>query len=159
MLTVTFHIGRKLSCPVQKFKNLVRTVCGRFDLANAAVGVAIVDNKQIRKMNKTFLHRNTVTDCLSFDLSENGGGRKWFEIVVNGERAALLAKRRGHTAQAEMALYITHGLLHNLGFNDRSASQAKKMHLLEDEILQQQGFGPVYDGKNKIVPNKRRRKC
>lgn len=110
-------------------------------------------------MNKTFLHRNTVTDCLSFDLSENGGGRKWFEIVVNGERAALLAKRRGHTAQAEMALYITHGLLHNLGFNDRSASQAKKMHLLEDEILQQQGFGPVYDGKNKIVPNKRRRKC
>jgi probable rRNA maturation factor len=159
MLTVTFYISREFACPGQKFKKLVRAICRRFDLTNAAVGIAIVSNKQIRVMNKKFLRRNAVTDCLSFDLSENENSRKLFEIVVNGERAASLAKKRGHSAQAELALYITHGLLHNLGFNDQLPAQAGKMHLLEDEILQQQGFGPVYNKKNKIASNKRRQKC
>ena len=41
-----------------------------------------------------------------------------FDLIVNGELAAREAARRGHGAEAELALYITHGLLHNLGFND-----------------------------------------
>jgi probable rRNA maturation factor len=136
---------RDVNCPIQKLKRMVRVICRRFGLANAAVGIAIVDNKQVRKINEKFLHCKTVTDCLSFDLSDANGSRRLFELVVNGEKANSEAIRRGHSSQAELALYITHGLLHNLGFNDHSPAQAKKMHRLEDEILQQQGFGRVYD--------------
>ena len=98
-----------------------------------------------------------MTDCLSFDLSEHKDKRRWFELVVNGERAKSEAAKRGHSAQAELALYVVHGLLHNLGFNDCSAAQAKKMHLLEDEILRRYGFGSVYD--KKADRNKRLKKC
>jgi probable rRNA maturation factor len=156
-----------IRCPAQKLKKLVRAVlsraksrgCSRFGLANATVSITIVDNRRIRKLNKQFLNRKTSTDCLSFDLSDADGSRKWFELVVNGERAISQAVRRGHSAQAELALYVVHGLLHNLGFDDRLAAQAKKMHRLEDEILQQQGFGPVYDRKNKVAMGKRLKKC
>jgi probable rRNA maturation factor len=79
--------------------------------------------------------------------------------VVNGEKAKSQAARRGHCAQAELALYITHGLLHNLGFDDLLPKKANEMHRLEDEILQQQGFGLVYDKKRKVLPDKRRQKC
>ncbi len=44
-----------------------------------------------------------------------------------------------------MALYITHGLLHNLGFDDADPEQARRMHAAEDEILQDFGYGLVYN--------------
>ena len=53
-------------------------------------------------------------------------------------------RKVGHSAEAEIALYITHGLLHNLGFDDASEQQAEEMHRMEDEILQQAGFGTVF---------------
>lgn len=145
--------------PVQKLEKLVCAVCKRFKISNATVDIAIVGNDCISKLNEQFLNRKNITDCLSFDLSEHKENHRWFELVVNGEKAKSQAAERGHSAQAELALYIVHGLLHNLGFDDSSEAQAKKMHFLEDEILQQQGFGPVYDRKNKITKSKRLKKC
>ena len=55
------------------------------------------------------------------------------------------AAQRGHSTEAELALYLTHGLLHNLGFNDADKAAAERMHDMEDEILQQAGFGVVYN--------------
>jgi probable rRNA maturation factor len=145
--------------PVHKFEKLVRAVCTRFRLANATVSIEIVANSRIRKLNARFLNCKTVTDCLSFDLSDDDDDCRCFELVLNGEGAISEAAKRGHSAQAELALYVIHGLLHNLGFDDCSVAQAKKMHRLEDEILQQQGFGPVYEKRCKVVMGKRRKKC
>ncbi|RKY23526.1 MAG: rRNA maturation RNase YbeY, partial [Planctomycetota bacterium] len=68
-----------------------------------------------------------------------------FELVLNGELAVKQANLRDHSAEAELALYITHGLLHNLGFDDDTEARAKEMHDAEDEILQQLDYGPVYN--------------
>jgi len=147
-----------------KLKKLVRTVCNRFKLSKATVSIAIVDDAEIRRLNKRFLNRNSTTDCLSFDLSDDANvpaisalrtgvkkrktkdeNRKLLELVVNAESAVKEAKLRGHSSETELALYITHGLLHNLGFDDSQRAKAKKMHKTEDEILQQLGFGLVYN--------------
>jgi len=127
-----------------RLKKLVKAVCTRFKLSKATVGIAIVDDAEIRKVNKQFLNRSSTTDCLSFNLSDNDA-RKSFELVVNAEKAVKEANLRGHSSEAELALYITHGLLHNLGFDDSTQGQAKKMHDAEDEILQQLGYGSVYN--------------
>jgi probable rRNA maturation factor len=74
---------------------------------------------------------------------------KSFELVVNGETAVRQAKLRGHSSEAELALYITHGLLHNLGFDDSTKKKAEKMHSTEDKILRQFGYGPVYNKAEK----------
>jgi len=129
-----------------QLKNLVSAICNRFEISRATVGIAIVDDAQIRRINKQFLNRDWATDCLSFDLSDKGKqSPKSFELVVNAEEAAREASLRGHPAEAELALYVTHGLLHNLGFDDTAPDQAEKMHQTEDEILQQLGFGLVYN--------------
>jgi probable rRNA maturation factor len=137
----------KVSLP--RIKKLVRLICRRFQLTNAMVGIAIVDDTQMRKVNAQFLNRKFTTDCLSFDLSDEQAFQsgKSFELVVNGELALKEADLRGHNAEAELALYITHGLLHNLGYDDSTGKQAKKMHEMEDKILQQFGYGLVYNKK------------
>jgi probable rRNA maturation factor len=136
---------KNIDINLPRLKKLVKTICSRFKLSKAIISIAIVDDTQIRKMNKQFLNRDNPTDCLSFNLSDNKkNSAKSFELVVNGEMAVKQAKLRGHSAEAELALYITHGLLHNLGFDDSTKKQAEKMHNIEDQILQQLGYGPVY---------------
>ena len=130
-----------------KIKKLVEAVCNRFKLSKATVSIAIVDEAQIRKLNNQFLNSKSTTDCLSFDLSDDEVPQspKLLELIVNGEMAVRQANLRGHSSEAELALYITHGLLHHLGFDDSTESQARKMHDMEDEILQQLGYGLVYN--------------
>ena len=148
---ITVQITKSFDEPdvdFSKLTKLVKGVCSRFRVSTATVSIAIVDDAEIRRVNKEFLSRDRPTDCLSFDLSDESSRSKTtklFELVVNGERAVKEAKSRGHSGEAELALYITHGLLHNLGFHDGTKAEAKKMHDTEDEILQQLGYGLVYN--------------
>ncbi len=134
-------------CPQARLKRLVRTVCRQFGAANVRVTVAVTGNDTIRHLSRRFLNRGKVTDCLAFDLSDETG--RWFDLVVNGQKAAIEATGRGHSPQAELALYVTHALLHTLGLDDRRSADAARMHRLEDKILSEHGFGPVYSAPRK----------
>jgi probable rRNA maturation factor len=152
IIQITENSKNTCSHPL-KLKKLVKAVCARFKLSKATISIAIIDDSQIRKVNKQFLHKDRPTDCISFNLSDKKkDSAKSFELVVNAEMAARQAKLRGHSSEAELALYITHGLLHNLGFDDSTKKQAEKMHNVEDQILQQLGYGSVYNtSKNKLL--------
>lgn len=155
---ITVQITKKfkdIQINLSKLRKLVKTVCARFNLLNATVSITLVGDAEIKRLNKQFLNRNSTTDCLSFNLSYDGiDSVKSFELVINAERAVEQAALREHSGQAELALYVTHGLLHNLGFNDSSLRQAKKMHDTEDKILQQLGYGLVY---NKALSGSKRK--
>lgn len=139
-----------IDVPLSKLENLVKTVCNRFAGSETPdtryeVSIAIVDDTKIRELNTQFLDHKTTTDCLSFDLSDDDEELKIFDLIVNGEMAIRQADLRGHSSEAELALYITHGLLHNLGFDDLTSDEALTMHNTEDEILKQMGYGFVYN--------------
>ncbi len=129
-----------------KLKKLVKSICNRFKLPKVTISIAIVDDERFRKLNKKFLNRSRTSDCLSFDLSDDTRPQspRLFELIINGQAAVRQARLRGHSSEAELALYVTHGLLHNIGFDDSTNKKAKKMHDTEDEILQQFGYGLVY---------------
>ena len=130
-----------------KTEELVAAVCKRFGLVAATVSIAIVDDERFRELNLRFRKSESVSDCLSFDLSEGPetDSEKLFELVVNGQMAVRQATLRNHSSQAELALYMVHGLLHNLGFDDVREGRAEEMHNTEDEILGQLGYGLVYN--------------
>ena len=147
---ISVHIARDfkdIEVRLPKLRKLIKAICNRFKLSKATVSIAIVDDAQIRELNNQFLNSKSITDCLSFDLSDDEVPQspKLLELIVNGEMAVRQANLRGHSSEAELALYITHGLLHHLGFDDSTESQARKMHDMEDEILQQLGYGLVYN--------------
>ena len=139
-----------LKADLSKLEKLVRAICEKFEAPNATIHIGIVDDAGIIKMHHQFLQKDTTTDVISFDLSDEFEPGQTFQIVVNAEMAERQAAKRGHSPEAELALYITHGLLHNLGFDDIDAEDAQKMHETEDEILQQFGFGIIYHKQENI---------
>jgi probable rRNA maturation factor len=150
IMGIVIHISRQIvgiKFSQERLKKLAVAVCKRFKVADAIINIYITGDSQMQRLNKKFLHRSSNTDCISFDLSDGRSGRRrLFDFVVNGQMAEKEAKKRGHSVEAELALYIVHCLLHNLGYSDKTVGQARKMHLAEDKILQQQGFGLVYKG-------------
>ncbi|RKY12449.1 MAG: rRNA maturation RNase YbeY [Planctomycetota bacterium] len=143
-IVVEITCGRRgLDVDFDRLRRLGRSICSRFAFERATINIAIVGDEEIKKVNADFLDTPEPTDVISFDLSEETG-TKSFEVIINAEEAARQATQRGHSTEAELALYITHGLLHNLGFDDADETSGEKMHSTEDEILQQAGFGIIY---------------
>lgn len=132
-----------------ELETLVRAICEKFGLSGATISVGVVDDDRISELNRQFLDHEGTTDSLSFDLSDGDDPDepRVFDLIVNGQMAAREAAERGHSPRAELALYVTHGLLHQLGFDDGTPEQARRMHETEDEILQHTGFGVVYNSR------------
>lgn len=132
-----------------RLRQLARKVCKRFHAVAARVAVSIVDDAQIKILHKQFFNTSKTTDVISFDLTDELESVKHFDIIMNIEQARRQAQKRGHSTEAEISLYLVHGLLHQLGFDDLQPEQARRMHLEEDAILQDAGYGKVYDSTRK----------
>jgi probable rRNA maturation factor len=96
--------------------------------------LAVVGKDEIAGLNRRWLSRGGATDVLSFDLSGAGGGL-CAQLVVCGEVAREQGRRRGLPVQRELMLYVVHGLLHLMGYEDHTIRGAAKMHAREEELL------------------------
>jgi probable rRNA maturation factor len=121
--------------PRMRIAELVRFVARREKARVEEVDVAVVSARRIAAINHEFLGRRKITDVLSFDLSDSPDGPLFAEIVVCGEVAARQALLRGHGPRRELLLYVAHGMLHLLGYDDRNQTAADRMHRREEQLL------------------------
>jgi probable rRNA maturation factor len=69
------------------------------------------------------------TDVLAFDLSAPGAVRVLLaDIIISADTAARNAKIFHTTPLYELYLYVVHGVLHLLGYDDKTKAQRKLMH-------------------------------
>jgi len=125
-------------------ETLIQTICKAYQVSDAMVSVAVIDDAETCRVNAKYLGHEGTTDCFSFDLTDDTEERSHFEVIVNGEKAMEQARLRGHSDLAELVLYITHGMLHNLGHDDGDEDKAQEMHAEEDRILKALGYGTIY---------------
>jgi probable rRNA maturation factor len=113
-------------------------LCGA-GLEEAEVSLAIVDDATIHALNRQYLSHDEPTDVLSF-LLEREAGRLEGEIVVSRETAAKSAPAYGWRAEDELLLYVIHGALHLVGFDDNTPDAAAEMRRREQHYLEQFGL-------------------
>ncbi len=100
------------------------------------ITICFVDDKRIKALNLRYLHKNAPTDVLSFDLSEaKGQGPICADIVVSADTAAGNARAFKTTTSVELKLYVIHGLLHLLGYNDRTPKNKILMRKKESQYV------------------------
>jgi probable rRNA maturation factor len=74
----------------------------------------ITDDRELRRLNKSFLGKDYPTDVLSFPEPENGF---LGEMAISAERAAEQARDRGHQPGEELRILMLHGVLHLMGMD------------------------------------------
>src|SRR5438128_3013960 len=125
----------------RKMREVVRAVLDGEGKPEAEISLAFVDNATIHTLNKRYLDHDEPTDVLSFPLSE--GKKLAGELVIGAEVAQAQAAERGHDVQAELALYVIHGLLHLCGYDDHSDEDVKEMRERERAYLKELGYPDI----------------
>ena len=137
-----------LRIPTRLIKRTVRATLKKSGYEGSAVSLSIVDNREIRRLNRQYLGRNEVTDVISFPLSSPAdppGDNLIGEVVVSAQKALQEAHRLsayGHAQagrklhpQSELLLYIIHGVLHLIGYDDTKLAARLKMEQAQQSIL------------------------
>jgi len=130
--------NRQDALPIDKrlLRRLVKYVADEEGCKILSIDVAIVSADEIERLNRKYLNREGITDVMSFDLSEVGSDELDGQIVVCADAAALQSKHYGLDVQDELMLYVIHGLLHLIGYDDTSADLASKMRVRQKQILE-----------------------
>lgn len=102
---------------------------------SAAVSVAVVDDPAIHQINREYLQHDYPTDVLSFALFDEPPMRLEGQIVVSADTAKVGAVEAGWSAGDELLLYIVHGTLHLVGYDDHDPSAAAAMLAAEAAAL------------------------
>lgn len=99
-----------------------KEIFGKFE-----INLTIVNNLEIKALNKKYLGKDKVTDVLSFPIHSQKklkakidlGVILLGEIVISYKQAEIQAKEKNKTIQNELEFLYLHGLKHLLGYHHR----------------------------------------
>ena len=104
-----------------------------YNCEEGEVNIIFCDDAYLHKLNVEFLQHDTLTDIISFDNSLgkliNG------DIYISTERVADNAKDYRVSFLEELQRVMVHGVLHYIGFKDKTVEDQKEMTRQENKAL------------------------
>lgn len=99
------------------------------------VNYIFCNDSYLNHINKEFLNHDTLTDIISFDycLGKQVNG----EIYISIDRVTDNAEFYQVSFENELSRVIIHGVLHFLGYSDKTPEEKKGMRLKENTCLKQ----------------------
>jgi len=132
---------RLIKINLRKLKKDSLALLRAFRLNKAELGVLLVSDGQMKKLNRLHRTLNRPTDVLSFPIYEHRGeipdDRESLlgDIVINLDAAKRQSSLYSLTLDGEVRRLLVHGFLHLLGYDhERNSYQQKKMSQKENEI-------------------------
>jgi len=121
----------------------------RQPVADAEVSVRVVEEPEMRELNRDYRQQDKSTNVLSFPAGEIAGlppdaGRLLGDIIVCAPVVAREAAEQGKQLPHHWAHMLVHGTLHLIGYDHQSDEQATVMEGLEKQVLERHGIGHPY---------------
>jgi probable rRNA maturation factor len=135
---------RQTTVPVARslMRSAARAVLNGEGIVSVSLSLAFVDDAASEAINRRFLKHGGPTDVITFRLGDHPLDG---ELVIGAEVAARVAAERGHDVQAELALYVVHGVLHLCGYDDKDKAAARRMRERQRHYLAALGLPPISD--------------
>lgn len=90
-------------------------------------------DEELLQVNKDHLNHDFYTDIITFDYSE--GDVISGDLFISTERVEANATEFNVSTEEELARVVFHGLLHMVGFNDKSTEEQSQMRDKEAHYL------------------------
>jgi rRNA maturation RNase YbeY len=97
--------------------------------------IILCDDNYLHKLNRKYLKHNTLTDIITFPLTEE-------ESLISGDiyislpRVIDNAKKFRQNRLDELHRVVIHGVLHLIGYNDSSAKEKAEMRVKENYYIE-----------------------
>ena len=135
--------NRQSSCEIslEKMEQAVRVILGALNCPDGEISILIVDDPQIKKLNRKYLNRNSPTNVIAFPMREGEfthlSPQLLGDVVISIDTAAKEAQNSGMSMEQRFTELLLHGILHLFGYDhETSAQDARKMAEKSRQLLQ-----------------------
>lgn len=118
----------------KQIRSLLNTIAKKNTKAIQSLQYVFVDDHELHQINLDFLKHDTLTDIITFDLGTTSS-------TIDGEIYISLDRVKENSATLntlyfeELIRVISHGLLHLIGFKDKTSKDVATMRSNEEECL------------------------
>ncbi|MCJ7522306.1 MAG: rRNA maturation RNase YbeY [Dehalococcoidia bacterium] len=111
------------------------------------IGLFIAGDDTVHELNRNYRGIDSTTDVLAFAFSESETSKDGQfitppdaicdlgEVIISYPRAEKQALEQHHSLEHELALLVSHGILHLLGYDHEQIEDEEIMRALEARIL------------------------
>ena len=118
----------------KQISNWISKVITKYGFTEGEINYIFCNDEYLLKLNVEFLNHDTLTDIISFDYTL--GSQISGDIFISIERVQENAVELGQTLENELHRVIIHGILHYLGYKDKTSAQKQLMRAEEDKCLE-----------------------
>jgi probable rRNA maturation factor len=116
---------------------LVQEVVAFEERSYAEVSIHFIGETAMKRLHEQYFNDPSLTDCISFpmDCENQTGYRLLGDVFVCPQVALAYAHKNQGDPYTELSLYIVHGLLHLMGYDDIKEKDCKRMRSAEERQM------------------------
>lgn len=117
-------------------KNL-KNILNYLDLENnVELCVSVIDDNEMRQLNKNYRNIDRTTDILSFPQLNEMNQKMLGDLVISYETALRHSKKYNISINQEIKTLLVHGILHLIGYDHKKRKETEIMRAKEKEIME-----------------------
>ena len=125
---IKFNLSQK-----RKIRNWIKKVAEKEGVSVAEINYVFCSDPYLKQVNVEFLQHDYFTDIITFDNSEEGTLEG--DIFISIDRIRENSSDYSSNFDQELRRVIIHGVLHLIGYRDKTADEENQMRQKEDEYL------------------------
>lgn len=130
-----------------RLRKAIRSIATQAGYSRGEISLAVITDAAIHRLNREHLNHDYATDVLSFVFERTDDCLEG-EIIVSAEMAISTAHELGWPAEHELLLYVIHGMLHLVGYDDKQPTAREEMRAAEREAIWR--FGITLPGQEPL---------
>ncbi|MDO1512905.1 rRNA maturation RNase YbeY [Maribacter confluentis] len=123
-----FHLNTE-----ELFSNWLSNVCISEGFSIGELNYIFCDDDYLLKINQDYLQHDYLTDIITFDYVE--GKTLFGDLYISIDRIKDNANEFNVTFDNELKRVMVHGVLHLMGYSDKTHSAITEMRFKEDEKI------------------------
>lgn len=134
---IHFHVEEvknPLAGKVKKYKTWLNSIAASEGGSIEEIHYIFCNDAYILEINKSYLNHDYYTDIITFPYSR-GKTKIKSDIFISLETVATNGEKFNETFQQELHRVMAHGLLHLLGYNDKTDEEEKIMRKKENDYI------------------------
>lgn len=130
---IQFHFQCEVfEFPERKWKEWINKVIKQHGKKPGNISIIFCDDEFLLNMNKQYLGHDYFTDIITFPLAND---KIEGELYISIDRIKDNAQKFKQDIEQEKLRVIIHGILHLIGFKDKTKAEQKQMRALEEEAV------------------------
>jgi probable rRNA maturation factor len=118
-----------------KHKNWLKQIANEYNYRIIELNYIFCTDEYLHQINMDYLKHDTYTDIITFDNSEKQNLLEG-DIFISWDRVKDNATKNNVSENMELLRVMSHGLLHLVGYKDKTKEEKEEMRKLEDQCIQ-----------------------